>query len=84
MRRAAHVAVRYERARIYEQFGITTGAQSRDEQLITQLPETFWWEEVADLWNVKRRAAVDACDDDGEECLLGHPRRNRRISCGWR
>ena len=48
---------RYELARIYLRDEFESCTLSKDEKLVRELPEEFGWQEVSEVWGVKRRAA---------------------------
>lgn len=56
MRRGVHLArwFRYETARLYRKYGVEKHGVDRDVRLAAELPETFGWEVVADIWQVEK------------------------------
>lgn len=73
--------LRYEAARIYQREGFERGAQSRDERLAAELPDTFAWQDVAETWGVQKSGAFKIINRLTEERLIkkvGHGKYERK------
>ena len=52
---------RHESARIHHLFGFREASLPEDEQKAQQLPPHFKWQDVAEIWDVKRRQSYNIC-----------------------
>jgi len=72
---------RYEAARIHQRYQFEEQSKSRDERLSAELPDPFGWQEVADVWGVKRRAAFNILDRLEEKGLAEKTRHGEYRKC---